>query len=468
MNVLQKISSLKTGILLIIILGFSNPTWAQTNEEHVFTIKKIYDLALTNQLSYKWLGHLSEKIGGRIAGSPQSLAAIEFTHQVLDTLGTDTVWNQQCTVNYWFRGAPEEVKIINNSLIGTKTLKSLALGGSGASPEIGLSGDLIELKSLDEAKNMGTKLKGKIVYFSRPFDPTQFRTFGAYGGAVDQRVFGPNTVAKLGAKACIIRSMTGRLDDFPHTGVTIWEAGVKPIPAVAISTNDAEFLSKLTQQTQVQLYIKTSCEDRGPKTSYSVIGEIKGSEKPNEIILVGGHLDSWDVGGGAHDDGAGCVHSMEVFHLLKNLNYKPRRTLRCVLFMNEENGLAGGTTYAKVSRVNNEFHFAAIESDAGGFTPLGFSYDGDTSILKNYTGYFSNWNDLLSPYGIEFAKGGSGADIGPLKEQKGILFGLTPDSQRYFDFHHTENDRIQGVHPRELALGSAALTSLVYLLDRIP
>jgi len=468
MIVRPKISFLKTGALFILVLIFSENAIAQSNEEQVFNIKKIYDLALTNQLSYKWLGHLSEKIGGRIAGSPQSLAAIEFTHQVLDTLGTDTVWNQQCTVNYWFRGAPEEVKIINNSLIGTESLKALALGGSGSSSELGISGELVEIKSLEEAKNMGAKLKGKIAYFSRPFDPTQFRTFGAYGGAVDQRVFGPNTVAKLGAKACVIRSMTGRLDDFPHTGVTIWEAGVKPIPAVAISTNDAEFLSKLTQQTEVQLYVKTSCEDRGPKTSYSVIGEIKGSEKPNEIILVGGHLDSWDVGGGAHDDGAGCVHSMEVFHILKNLNYKPRRTLRCVLFMNEENGLAGGTTYAKVSKNNGEFHFAAIESDAGGFTPLGFSYDGDTSILKNYTHYFRNWNDLLSPYGIEFAKGGSGADIGPLKDQKGILFGLTPDSQRYFDFHHTENDRIQAVHPRELALGSAALTSLVYLLDRIP
>lgn len=454
-------------ILIITMLFISSKEMAaQEPDEDVFFVKKIYEKALTDQMAYKWLTYLAEQIGGRIAGSPQSMAAIEFTHQILDTIGTDTVWNQPCMINYWYRGAREEAAIINHPLIGTRNLKCLALGGSGATDLMGLSGRVVELKSLDEAKKMGSKLKGKIAYFSRPFDNSQISTFHSYGGAVDQRVFGPNVASKEGAIACVIRSMTGRMDNFPHTGVTIFEEGVKPIPALALSTNDAEVLSNCTKYAETDLYIKTSCEQRGAKTSYSVIGEIKGSEFPNEIILVGGHLDSWDVGGGAHDDGAGCVHSMDVIYLLKSLGYKPKRTIRCVLFQNEENGLSGGKTYARISNENKEFHLAAIESDAGGFTPLGFHFDADTSVMPIYTKNLARWDEILGPYNLKIEKGGSGADIGPLKEQKGMLFGLSPDSQRYFDFHHTEQDRIAAVHPRELAMGSAAMASLVYLIDK--
>ncbi|MBK7231050.1 MAG: M28 family peptidase [Saprospiraceae bacterium] len=445
-----------------------NIIYSQNTDKQAFVIKSFYDEALEKQYSYQWLEFLSEKIGGRIAGSPQSLAAVEFTHQVLDSLGADTVWNQACEIDYWYRGKAEVVRLVGHAEYGDRTLRALALGGSGASPNGGLTGEVIEFKSLDEARAAGPKIKDKIVYFSRPFDNKFFKTFHAYGSAVDQRAYGPNLASKLGAKACIIRSMTGRMDTFPHTGGTLWEDGVKPIPALAISTIDAAFLTEAIRKSPAKIYVETHCENRGKKISYSVIAEIKGSEKPDEIILVGGHLDSWDVGGGAHDDGAGCVHSMEVFSILKNLKYKPRRTLRCVLFMNEENGLAGGRTYAEISNKNGEYHFAAIESDAGGFTPLGFGFDADTAFVKKYSSYFSQWDELLSPYGLKLNKGGGGADIGPLKSQKGILFGLSPDSQRYFDYHHTAQDRIYTVHPRELALGSAAMASLVYLLDQIP
>lgn len=440
----------------------------EASEEKVFFIKKIYEEALVNQKSYQWLTYLSEKIGGRLAGSPQSIAAVEFTHQVLDTLNTTSVINQPCEVNYWYRGEKEQARIVNNALVGTQELHVLALGGSGSTGIDGVFGEVIEVFSLDEAKKLGVKLKDKIVFFNRAFNNAHIRTFSSYGESVDQRVFGPNLAAKLGAKACFVRSMTGKLDDNPHTGVTIFEPQFYPIPSVAISTNDADLISRLLQKSKVEIFLRTHCEQRGKKTSYSVIGEIKGSEKPNEIILVGGHLDSWDVGGGAHDDGAGCVHSMEVFYLFKKLNYKPKRTLRCVLFMNEENGLSGGKTYSEISNKNGEFHYAAIESDAGGFVPKGFSFDIDSSNLKLYSPFFASWNELLSPYDLHISKGGSGADIGPLKTQKGILFGLTPDSQRYFDFHHTALDRIEAVHPRELAMGSAAMASLVYLLDQTP
>ncbi|MEP7195084.1 MAG: M28 family peptidase [Saprospiraceae bacterium] len=457
-------------IILFVFIALIRPIQlsGQEESEKAFFIKKLHEIALSKQMSYKWLSFLSEKIGGRIAGSPQSLAAVEFTHQVLDSLNTTRVWNQACQVNYWYRGEKEQGKIVNNSIIGNKDLQVVALGGSSATGQDGLTAEVIEVKSLDEAKALGARAKGKILFFSRAFNNGNVRTFNSYGESVDQRVFGPNTAAKLGAKACLVRSMTGKLDDIPHTGVTIFEENVKPIPSLAVSTNGAELLSSLIRQSKVELFLKTMCEDRGPKTSYSVIGEIKGSEKPNEIILVGGHLDSWDIGGGAHDDGAGCVHSMEVFYLLKQMNYKPKRTLRCVLFMNEENGLAGGKTYAEESTKAGEYHYAAIESDAGGFSPRGFGYDIDTTSLSKFSGFFAEWSGLLATYDLSIKKGGTGADIGPLRPQKGILFGLSPDSQRYFDFHHTEADRIEAVHPRELALGSAAMASLVYLLDQTP
>lgn len=451
-----------------LLLLFCSQSRSQNSDNQAFVIKSIFDLGLENQWSFTWLEFLSEKIGGRIAGSPQSLAAVEFSNQVLDSLDMDSVWRQECTVNYWYRGEKEKVKLINHAVAGDLNFRALALGGSGGTGPNGVYGEVVEFKSLDELRANSKLVKDKIVFLSRPFDNKFLKTFHAYGSAVDQRVHGPNLASKFGAKACIIRSMTGRLDTFPHTGGTQWEEGVIHIPAVAISTFDAQQLSAFLKRAPGQLYVETHCEDRGPRKSYSVIGEIKGSEKPDEIILVGGHLDSWDVGGGAHDDGAGCVQSMEVFQIFKLLKYKPRRTLRCVLFMNEENGLAGGKTYAEISNKANEFHFAAIESDAGGFTPQGFGIDADSIKLLQLGPYFSTWEDLLSPYNLKISKGGGGADIGPLRSQKGLLIGLTPDSQRYFDYHHTSQDRISAVHPRELALGSAALASLIYLLDQIP
>ena len=238
------------------------------------------------------------------------------------------------------------------------------------------------------------------------------------------------------------------------------------IPGIAISTNDANMLSKKLKAGQVKVYLKTECKNMGSRYAPTVIGEIVGSEFPDEIIVVGGHLDSWDVGQGAHDDGSGCIQAIEVLHILKGIGYKPKRTLRAVLFSNEENGLAGGRKYAEISNLKKEFHLAAIESDAGGFSPRGFSFDSDTSVFKAYYKEVSKWLPLLESYGLIFEMGGSGADISPLKSQKGLLIGLRPDSQRYFDYHHTANDIIQNVNRRELELGAAAMASLVYLIDK--
>ncbi len=454
---------------VILLLPFMLPSVSaqdKTSEEDAFYIRTIYDKALTEGQCYEWLEHMTTQIGGRLAGSPQAAAAVEYTKQMLDTLGLDSVWLEPCMVPHWVRGDQEVVRIVNSETMGSINLNALALGNSVGTQEGGLLAEVIEVKSLDEVDKLGRAgIEGKIVFYNRPMDPTQLRTFNAYGGAVDQRVNGPARASRYGAVATLVRSMTTRLDNIPHTGVTVFNDD-KEIPALAISTNNAELLSEMLKKEKIKIFISTNCQKLENKLSYNVIGEIRGSEKPEEIILVGGHLDSWDVGDGAHDDGAGCVHSMEVLQLLKRLDYKPKRTIRCVLFMNEENGLAGGLAYAKASNEKGEFHLAAIESDAGGFTPRGFSVDGDAAIFTQKFKNVIEWFPLLEAYDLTFSKGGSGADISPLKSQKGLLFGFRPDSQRYFDYHHTAIDTIDAVNKRELELGAAAITSLVYLIDK--
>ena len=373
----------------------------KTSSDDAFFIRNIYDKALTEGRCYDWLAHLTTKIGGRLAGSPQAAAAVEYTRQMLDTLGLDTVWLQECMVPHWVRGDEEQVRIVNSSIIGSMDLNALALGNSIGTDKYGITAEVIEVKSLDEVEKLGREnIEGKIVFYNRPMDPKQLRTFNAYGGAVDQRAYGPAKAAEYGAVAALVRSMTTRLDDIPHTGVTVYSEGNRKIPGLAISTNDAELLSRLLTQETVRVFIKTNCQQLDDVLSHNVIGEIRGSEFPDEIVLVGGHLDSWDVGSGAHDDGAGCVHAMDVLQLIKRLGYRPKRTIRCVLFMNEENGLAGGLTYAENSNRKEEFHLAAIESDAGGFTPRGFSCDAEDAVFTEKFKTVVEWLPLLEAYNL--------------------------------------------------------------------
>lgn len=439
----------------------------QQTDDDAFFIRKIYDTALEEGRCYAWLDYLSQQIGARLAGSPQSAAAVEYTYQMLDTLQLDSVWLEPCMVPHWERGEPEIVRIVNSQKMGSVNLDALALGNSVGTGPTGITAEVIEVKGLDELEKLGTELlAGKIVFFNRPLDAKQINTFRAYGGAVDQRALGASRASKYGAVGVLVRSMTTRIDDVPHTGGTFYEADSHPIPAIAVSTQDADLLSQILKEESTRVYMRSTCIMHEDKPSYNVIGEIRGSEKPEEIILVGGHLDSWDVGQGAHDDGAGCVQSMDVLQILKRLDYRPKRTIRCVLFMNEENGLAGARTYQENSNAAGEFHLAAIESDRGGFTPRGFSCDGDESIFKKKFRKVNKWLPLLEPYGLRLQKGGSGADISGLKSQKGLLFGLLPDSQRYFDYHHAPIDNFDAVNKRELELGSAAMVSLVFLIDK--
>ncbi|GGD56754.1 M20/M25/M40 family metallo-hydrolase [Muriicola marianensis] len=453
----------RTFILIIIVLQVLNST-AQTNDQE--QIRKFYDLALTQGKSYDWLNYLSNQIGGRLSGSVQAEQAVNYTRAELDSLGLDRVWLQPVMVPKWVRGTPE-FAYLESKPGYTSNIPICALGGSVATPPGGVKAEVVEVQSLEELETLGQeRIKGKIVFFNRPMDPRLLNTFQAYGGAVDQRSSGAAQAARYGAVGVIVRSMNLRLDDYPHTGSTNY--GDLPekdrIPAAAISTNGAEFLSTtLKLNPEVQFYFKLNCKQLEDVQSYNVIGEIRGSTKPEEIMVVGGHLDSWDLGDGAHDDGAGCVQSMEVLRLLKKSGYKPKRTIRVVLFMNEENGLRGGRKYAAEAEQKGEKHVFALESDAGGFTPRGFGFDSSDADFEKIAG----WESLFEPYlSDHFIRGGGGADIRPLKKEGMVLAGLRPDSQRYFAHHHAQNDTFEHVNRRELELGAAAMTSLIYLADK--
>ena len=447
--------------IIFCFLGFLSP--AQSDADY---IKTIYKNALTNGQSYEWLDYLSNEIGGRLSGSLNAEYAVEYTKSELQKLGLNRVWLQPVMVPKWVRGNPE-FGYIETAPGKTISVNICALGGSVSTPAQGLKAEVIEVKGIEELKVIDPELvNGKIVFFNRPMQADLILTFEAYGGCVDQRYNGAEEAGKLGAVATIVRSMNLRLDDLPHTGAMSYgnTPVSKRIPSSAISTNDAEKLSgMLNIDPKIKLFLKQNCRQLKDVLSYNVIGEIKGSEFPNEIITVGGHLDSWDLGDGSHDDGAGCVQSMDVLRLLQNSGIKPKRTIRVVLFMNEENGLRGGTAYAKEATRKGENHIFALESDSGGFTPRGFTFDGpDYKVDQIF-----KWKPLFEPYLIHyFKKGGSGADIGPLKNSANVLAGLRPDSQRYFDHHHAANDTFDAVNKRELELGAATMTSLVYLIDK--
>ncbi|APA65190.1 M28 family peptidase [Maribacter sp. 1_2014MBL_MicDiv] len=450
-------------LALICMIAFIAVGKSQSKDE--VQIKKMYDLALTEGKGYEWLNYLSNQIGGRLSGSVQAQQGVGYTKSQLDSLGVDRVWLQPVLVPKWVRGTPEFAYFETTPGI-TTNVAICALGGSVATPPKGIKANIIEVEGVEQLTTLGKdKIEGKIVFFNRPMDATEINTFTAYSNCVDQRYAGALEASKYGALGVIVRSMNLRLDDFPHTGSMTY--GDQPeserIPAAAISTNAAELLStSLKLNPEINFYFKQNCKQFKDVESYNVIAEIKGSEKPEEIIVVGGHLDSWDLGDGSHDDGAGCVQSMEVLNLFKKTGYKPKRTVRVVLFMNEENGLRGGNKYAEVAISNNEKHIFALESDSGGFTPRGFTFD---SSQENFEKVLK-WKNLFEPYLVHyFEKGFAGADIGPLKKDGLVMAGLRPDSQRYFDHHHAENDTFEHVNRRELQLGAATMASLVYLVD---
>lgn len=435
------------------------------SSQHDVIIKKIFDTSLTKSKAYEWLDYLSNQIGGRLSGSLEAQRAIEWSKSELEKLGFDKVWLQSVIVPRWVRG-PKEFALIETDPGITFNVPIAALGGSVPTPSVGLKANVIEVFNLKDLDSLGKKnIDGKIVFFNRPMDPKYISAFTAYGRAVDQRALGAMEAVKYGAIGVIVRSMTLRLDDYPHTGgLTYGNLPLsKRIPAAAISTNGADKLSNLLKiKPDLKFLFRQQSKQLPDVKSYNVIAEKKGSEYPNEIILIGGHLDSWDTGDGSHDDGAGVVHSMDLLNIFNSINYIPKRTIRIVLYINEENGGRGSEKYKEISDKQKLNHIFAIESDAGGFRPLGFSFTtNNNNFLK-----LLEWKKYFAPYFINvFIKGGSGADIANLKSDNNVLAGLRPNSQRYFDYHHTEIDTFDAINKRELELGSGAIASLVYLFD---
>ena len=447
---------------LIIMFSFFS-VFSQNDDQ---MIKKIFDSSLFDGKSYELLDYLSNEIGGRLSGSLNAKRAVEWGKEELMDIGFDKVWLQEVMVPKWVRG-PKEFALIETQPGTTFNVDVCALGGSVATPSVGIKANVIEVNDFNELKKLGKeKIDGKIVFYNRPMQANLINTFQAYSEAVNQRTSGAAEAVKYGAIGVIIRSMSLRLDDYPHTGTMSYGSlpPSKRIPAAAISTNAAEKLSNLLKiNPNLRFLLRQQCKQFNDVKSHNVIAEIKGSIYPDEIILVGGHLDSWDLGDGSHDDGAGIVQSIDVVNILNNIGYKPKRTIRVVLFMNEENGLRGAKKYFEVSKKNNLNHIFALESDAGGFTPRGFSF---TSNSENFA-IIKSWKYLFDPYLIQyFELGGSGADISLLKTNNNVLAGLRPDSQRYFDYHHAANDTFDAINKRELELGTFAMTSLIYLFDK--
>lgn len=433
----------------------------EKTKKYIDVADKIIRTTLNEQAGYQWLAELCQ-IGPRLSGSNNSLTAIHWADGKMQSLGFDKVWLQPVMVPHWERSDTEKAIITESEYFLGRELNVIALGGSVGTDGQGITAEVLEVKNFDELKEKKDLAKGKIIFFSRPLDMGLINTFAGYGGAVDQRSRGAIEAAKYGAVGIIIRSVTTKHDNVPHTGVMHYVDSLPKIPSVAAGYLDADFLSDaLKKDPHLKINIKLNCKTLPDAQSYNVIGEITGTEFPNEVIVIGGHLDSWDQGTGAHDDGAGCVQSMEVVYLMKKLNIQPKRTIRCVLFINEENGSRGGIEYGAYSDTSKEKHIAAIESDRGGFTPVGFDIDSDSlSLIK-----IQSWLPVLKKASIEWIdEGGSGVDVSHIKNAQALI-GYVPDDQRYFDFHHSANDVYEGVHPRELELGSAAITILAYLLS---
>lgn len=461
MNNIISISARKIYLLLFTIIFFTSVIIPQENNNYISVVKDFVRTALTEQEGYEWLRELCE-IGPRLSGSENSYKAIEWAEKKMKALGFD-VWLQPVMVQHWVRGEKENAVIVESEFFKGKNLEILALGRSVGTEAEGITAEVIEIKNFDELKERKDEVKGKIVFYSTGIDPGEINTFLGYDNGVRFRSRGALEAAKYGAVGVLIRSLTTKYDNVPHTGsMTYYVDSLPKIPAAALGYTDADFLSDaLKKDPHLKINMKLNCKNLPDTLSYNVIADIKGSEKPDEIIIVSGHFDSWDAGDGAHDDGGGCMQALEVLNLIKKLNLKPKRTIRCIFYINEENGVRGGQEYGVYTDTTKEKHIAAIESDRGVFTPVGFSVNSEPEVLEK----IQSWLPVLEHAGIEWVKaGGSGVDISYIKNAQALI-GFIPDDQRYFDLHHSANDVFEEVNPREMELGAAAMAALAYLLS---
>ena len=448
-------------LLYILPLFLGGFLFAQTQQDSL-QFKNISDEVLVNGTAYENLWDLTQNIGQRLSGSAAYEKATDWAVLKLKEAGADKVWKEEVMVPVWERG--KESLQIKEGNGNWKSLKMLSLGNSEGTNGKDVEAEIILVKTKAEFDQLTpAQVKGKIVFFNYAFNQKFIMTGMAYGDASIYRRASASWAGKKGAKAVIIRSLSSAFDDVPHTGMMRYdEDDHAKIPAVAIGPKSADALEKTLKTQKVTAKLNSNATMKGEKLSYTVIGEITGN-KDQSVIVVSGHLDSWDVGEGAQDDGAGIVQSIEVLRTFKKLGIKNNHTIRVVCFANEENGVKGGNQYAENIKKNNEKHLFAIESDGGGYTPRGFGL----VMNAEKRAQIQSWKNLFSPYGLHnFDIQYAGTDIEPMETLSVPLASLIPDSQRYFDIHHSEEDTFDKVNRRELLLGAAAMGQLIYMIDK--
>lgn len=424
---------------------------------------RLLETGLRSCEAFRMLQELTSQVPHRLSGSPGAAQAVGLTEKMMQERNFSKVHREKIMVPHWVRGPVEEAMITHSDSRPDTPLTICALGGSIATPEQGIEAEVVEVKSFEQLHALGAAAKGRIIFFNRPMDRTKLNTFEAYGGAVDQRSRGAVEAARMGGVAALVRSMTLALDDVPHTGVMGYLDSVKKVPAAAVSTVGAELLSRLlAQEKTVRIRLKLTCKTLPDEPSANVVGELTGSEKPDEVIVVGGHLDCWDKGQGAHDDGGGCMQAIEVVNLLRDLGLRPKRTIRAVMFMNEENGDRGGKAYPVAPERSGERTVAAIESDAGSHAPRGFGIQADSTVVAKV----QRWRPLFERLNAgRLEVGYSGVDVSPTVERGVPGFGLSVETHRYFNYHHSDNDTIDKVNSRELEMGAIVEALLCYLIS---
>ena len=452
---------MKYSIIKILPLFLGGFLFAQTQQDSL-QFKNISDEVLVNGTAYENLWDLTQNIGQRLSGSAAYEKATDWAVLKLKEAGADKVWKEEVMVPVWERG--KESLQIKEGNGNWKSLKMLSLGNSEGTNGKDVEAEIILVKTKAEFDQLTpAQVKGKIVFFNYAFNQKFIMTGMAYGDASIYRRASASWAGKKGAKAVIIRSLSSAFDDVPHTGMMRYdEDDHAKIPAVAIGPKSADALEKTLKTQKVTAKLNSNATMKGEKLSYTVIGEITGN-KDQSVIVVSGHLDSWDVGEGAQDDGAGIVQSIEVLRTFKKLGIKNNHTIRVVCFANEENGVKGGNQYAENIKKNNDKHLFAIESDGGGYTPRGFGL----VMNAEKRAQIQSWKNLFSPYGLHnFDIQYAGTDIEPMETLSVPLASLIPDSQRYFDIHHSEEDTFDKVNRRELLLGAAAMGQLIYMIDK--
>ncbi len=448
----------------------AKPTPELYSTATISEMRQLQKAATASDYAYRQVGYLSNNIGPRLSGSAQAERAVEYVADEMRALGLD-VRLQKCMVPHWVRGEEhgELIEFPGMAPGTTQKVVLTALGGSIATPADGLTADIVVVNNFEELNALGRdKVAGKIVLFNYKFDRAMAASgFGlaAYRDAVAYRFAGAMAAARLGAVAVLVRSAGGSQNRLAHTGAMGYTDGVTKIPGAAVSFEDAETIAWLAKMGKVRIKLTLTPQTLPDAVSYNVIADLKGSEKPDEVVIVSGHLDSWDLGRGAIDDGAGVAVSMQVPFLLKLLSLKPKRTIRFIAWMNEENGGRGGAAYAEEQKANFGKHFAAIEADLGASHPLGFLFAGKQDALA----YFAPISEILKSQGAGLSRVEEevGSDVGPLTAVGVPSFAPWFDERTYFNYHHTAADTFDKINPKELADVGSVVAVLAYGLANL-